>query len=234
MQSNSFRFASVVLVSGMLALAGCSETTTATSTNAGPAARQSDQTRTEEVKKVQPSSEEAARARATRTGEVYLLRGLMDVFSRGMDVMQAKLTRAGVYAVVTNHSNWQDLAADIVKRSEAKDVSYPIIILGHSLGGNDAPKMANYLGKRGIKVSYVVTFDPTEPIYVGKNVARVVNFYLPNGKGNSVRKGSGFNGTMKNVSMAKHEDITHTTIEKNARLQADVIGRIMGLTKKKR
>ena len=222
------------MASGMLALAGCSETSTGSSTNAGPIARQADPVKAEPVKKVERSSDEDARARATRTGEVYLLRGLMDIFSRGMDVMGAKLNRAGVYAKVDSYTNWQEIAADIVKRSKTNDISYPIVIMGHSLGGNDAPKMATYLGQRGIKVAYVVTFDPTESHSVGKNVGRVVNFYLPHDKNNRISKGAGFSGSLQNISMAGHEDITHTTIEKNVKLQNDVIGRIMSMTKKKR
>ncbi|MCG6857790.1 MAG: hypothetical protein LJE67_06960 [Salaquimonas sp.] len=233
MPSKPFRFASVVLVSALLALTGCSST--ATSTNAGSTARPADPVQSAKtVKKVERFNEVAKRARATRTGEVYLLRGLMDIFSRGMDVMGAKLNRAGVYAMVDSYTNWQEIANVIVKRSRQGDLSYPIVIMGHSLGGNDAPKMATYLGQRGIKVAYVVTFDPTESPYVGKNISRVINFYLPHDKNNRIRKGSGFNGTLKNISMAGHEEITHTTIEKNVKLQNEVIGRIMSMTKKKR
>ncbi|MCB1417403.1 MAG: hypothetical protein KDJ64_13445, partial [Nitratireductor sp.] len=170
------------------------------------------------------------RARASRTGEVYLLRGLMDIFSRGMDVMGAKLNRAGVYAMVTNHSNWEEIGRDIVRRSKTKDVSYPIVIMGHSLGGNDAPKLANYLGRRGIKVSYVVTFDPTRRGYFGKNVGRVVNFYLTHDDDNRLYKSAGFTGTLQNISMDGKDGITHTSIEKNSRIQNDVIGRIMSMT----
>ncbi|MCB1454914.1 MAG: hypothetical protein KDJ51_01245, partial [Nitratireductor sp.] len=108
---------------------------------------------------------------------------------------------------------------------------YPVVIMGHSLGANDASKMATYLGERGVKVSYVVTFDPTETGYVGKNVDKVVNYYLPNGK-NVVRKGAGFTGRLENISMAGREEITHTTIEKNVGLQSRAIGYIMSITKK--
>ena len=230
MPSKTLQFASIFLVSGMLALAGCSST--ATSTSGGVSARTADPVKT--ARTAERFDEAEARASATRTGEVYLLRGLADVFSRGMDVMGAKLNRSGVYAMVDSYANWQEIADIIVKRSKKGDLSYPIVIMGHSLGGNDAHKMASYLGQRGIKVSYVVTFDPTRPGYVGKNVDRVVNFYLPNDEGNTVRKAAGFTGSLQNISMAGHDDITHTTIEKNVKLQNDVIGRIMSMTKKKR
>lgn len=158
------------------------------------------------------------------------MRGLMDIFSRGMDEMAVKINRAGVYAVSTSYTRWQELAEDIVRRDKAKQVSYPIIIMGHSLGANDASKLASYLGNRGVKVSYVVMFDPTEPGYVGKNVGKVVNYYIPNGD-NRVYKGNGFTGTLQNVSVANREEITHTTIEKNRELQNRVIGQAIALTK---
>ncbi len=216
------RFASLVALSGALALSACSST--GSSTSAGGA-------RSEDPVKV-VTTQNSPEASARRTGEVYLMRGLMDIFSRGMDVMAAKINRAGVYAVSTSYTEWQALADRIIARDKAKQVSYPIVIMGHSLGANDASKMATYLGNRGIKVSYVVMFDPTEPGYIGKNVGTVVNYYIPNGD-NRVYKGSGFSGSLSNVSMGGREEITHTTIEKNNALQSRVIGHVMSITKTK-
>lgn len=204
-----------------LTLAGCS---TGASSSAG-GGRIEDPARKVASVEVSPSS-------PTRTGEVYLMRGLMDIFSRGMDQMAVKLNRAGVYAVSYSYQDWKPMADQILARQARKDLSYPVIIMGHSLGANDASKMATYLGARGVKVSYVVTFDPTDPGYFGKNVDKVVNYYLPNGD-NRVYKGSGFKGSLQNISMAADEDITHTTIEKNAGLQARVIGNILEMTKPK-
>ena len=173
--------------------------------------------------------------RITRTGEIYLLRGLANVFSRGMDTMGAKMVRKGLDARVFNHAAWQELANNIVARSRVKRVSYPIIIMGHSLGGNAAVKMAKYLVDRGIRVQYVVAFDPTVTTSVGKNVSRVINFYLPNDRNsNVVKKSRGFRGTVKNINMTGVRNITHTTIEKDTKLQSQVINRTFSYTKKSR
>jgi hypothetical protein len=173
--------------------------------------------------------------RVTRTGEVYLLRGLANVFSRGMDTMGAKMVRRGLDARVYNHAAWRELADNIVARKKLKEVSYPIVIMGHSLGANASMQMAKYLGDRGVKVSYVVGFDPTVTTSVGKNVDRVINFYLPNdSNSNIVRKAPGFRGTMKNINVRGVRGVTHTTIEKDAKFHADVIGRTLSLTKKRR
>ena len=213
-----------LLLCSTLAVAGCSSTATSTSNAAAG--------RTEDpVRRV--SAVEQQRAAAKRTGEIYLMRGLMDVFSRGIDQMAVMMRREGLYAVDTSYVEWENIGQDIVRRAKSKDVSYPIVIIGHSLGANDATKLANYLGERDIKVELVVTFDPTEPGYVGKNVDQVVNYYLPN-ENNIVYKRSGFRGRIANVDMSDNEDITHTTIEKNPGLQAKTIGRVMKLTRRKR
>ena len=90
--------------------------------------------------------------------------------------------------------------------------------------------MANYLGSKGIKVSLVVTFDPTEPRSVGKNVGTVINYYLPNGK-NTIRRGAGFKGKLSNVNVSAIPEIKHTNVEKNSRLQVRSIEKVMKITR---
>ncbi len=175
------------------------------------------------------------KGKITRTGEVYLLRGLANVFSRGMDAMGAKMVRAGLDARVYNHSSWRALADNIIARNKKKQVSYPIVIMGHSLGGNASALMAKYLGENNIKVQYVVAFDPTVTTYVGKNINRVINFYLPNdSNSNVVKKAPGFRGALKNINVRGVRGLTHTTIEKDSNFHNQVINRTLSYTKKRR
>jgi HAMP domain-containing protein len=175
------------------------------------------------------------KGKITRTGEVYLLRGLANVFSRGMDTMGAKMIRAGLDARVYNHSVWRSLADNIIARNKRKQVSYPIIIMGHSLGGNASAQMAKYLGDNNIKVQYVVAFDPTVTTYVGKNINRVINFYLPNdSNSNVVKRSPGFKGALKNINVRGVRGVTHTTIEKDSNFHNQVINRTLSYTKKRR
>ncbi|MFZ1813502.1 MAG: thioesterase domain-containing protein [Rhizobiaceae bacterium] len=222
-QAFTTRFIAAASIAGLLAISGCSST--GTSTNAGSSGRG------DPVQTASRVIDYGPKATATRTGEVYLMRGLADVFSRGMDVMAAKLNRAGVFAYSGSYSDWHEMADTIIARNKRKEVSYPVVIMGHSLGANDASKMATYLGANGVHISYVVMFDPTVPGRVGKNIDKVVNYYIPN-EDNRVYKGAGFTGTLQNISMANKEDITHTTIEKNPRLQGTVISNIMSITKR--
>lgn len=224
--NDRLRLALIPAACAMLALAGCSSTGSSSSAGAtGKTARDD-----KPLHQVERYTDDGLKSSARRTGEVYLLRGLMDVFSRGMDEMAVKLNRAGVYAISTSYSNWREIADEIVARNARGQVSHPVIIMGHSLGGNDAPKMASYLGQRGIKVPYVVTFDPTEPVHVGKNVGKVVNYYLPNDN-NRIYRGAGFTGTLDNVNVASMRDVTHTTVEKNRLLQSRAIATVMGMTR---
>lgn len=175
------------------------------------------------------------RGKVTRTGEIYLLRGLANVFSRGMDALGAKMVRKGLDARVYNHAAWRELADNILLRAKRKQVSYPIVIMGHSLGANAAANMAKYLGDKGVKVSYVVAFDPTVPTRVGKNVGRVINYYLPkDDNSNAIKRAPGFRGTLKNIDVRGIRNISHMNVEKDTKFHADVIKRTLTYTKKRR
>jgi hypothetical protein len=237
MAANRSRLFLAFAACAALALAGCSSSGSSTSTGGAETVKADPRAATksrsdEPIHKVERFTVHADIARASRTGEVYLLRGLMDIFSRGMDEMAAKINRAGVYALSTSYSNWREIADEIIARNGRGEVSHPVIIMGHSLGGNDAPKMATYLGRRGVRVAYVATFDPTEPSYVGKNIGKVVNYYLPNDN-NRVYRSAGFTGTLDNVNVTRM-GVSHTTIEKSPSLQNRAISQVMALTKPRR
>lgn len=175
------------------------------------------------------------KGKVSRSGEVYLLRGLANVFSRGMDTLGAKMVRAGLDARVYNHAAWRELADNIVARAKKKQVSYPIVIMGHSLGANASTMMAKYLGDRGVRVEYVVQFDPTVTTFVGKNVKRVINFYLPlEDNRNVVKRAPGFKGVMKNINVRGVRNLKHTTVEKDANFHSQVLKRTLSYTKKLR
>lgn len=220
------KIATALILVTTLALTGCSST--ASSSSNSPNGKIS-----EGQAKAKPVAATVTRSKShvSRSGEVYLMRGLLDVFSRGMDTLAGRMRAKGFDAISYNHSNWMPYAEDIVARAKRKQVSYPIIIMGHSLGGNEAPKMANYLGARGIKTSLVVAFDPTEHQVVGKNVKTVINYYLPNGR-NTFDKSFGFKGSLKNINVSHIPNIEHTNVEKNTGLQNKSIARAMKLSRK--
>lgn len=166
------------------------------------------------------------------SGEVYLLRGLANVFSTGLDVMNDKFKRRGVNSRVDNHATWEGYAKDILARSKTGDVSYPIVIMGHSLGGNASVQMAKFLGDNGVPVSYVVAFDPTITTTVGPNVTEVVNYYLPNkadgNETNIVKEEPGSPAKVTNIN-ATPIGVDHFNIEKNDQLQVRVMTKAISL-----
>src|ERR1700752_1729330 len=82
---------------------------------------------------------------AQSRAHVYLLRGLMNIFSLGMDTLATELSRRGVYTTVDNHADWQSLADGAAARYKA-GTEGPIILIGHSLGADAVMEMADYLG----------------------------------------------------------------------------------------
>ena len=78
---------------------------------------------------------------------VYLLRGLMNIFSLGMDTLAEKIQRRGIYATIHNYAEWQTLADQAAAAYHAGKEG-PIIIVGHSLGADAVMEMSAYLPKR--------------------------------------------------------------------------------------
>lgn len=176
-----------------------------------------------------------SKRRVRRSGEVYLMRGLADVFSRGIDRMAKDMRGRGFDAVNFSYKHWRPVADNIVARNGRKKVSYPIIIMGHSLGANESSKFANYLASRGVRVSLVVAFDPVETGHVGKQIGEVINYYLPKKRAdNRILAQDGFDGKLENIDVTVDDAITHTNVEKNAEFQSNSIGKALALTKVKK
>ena len=182
------------------------------------------------------NAENGVKISVTRTGEIHLFRGLANVFSDGINVIGARMQRNGIDARVYNHSHWRSVTEDIIARSKRfGGVSYPIVIMGHSLGGNASVQMAKYLGDRGIKVAKVVAFDPTITTYVGQNVGDVRNYYIPKKDDeNAVRKEAGYTGRLENIDMTVREGVDHFNIEKQPDIQIKLVKETLALTKQKR
>ena len=114
------------------------------------------------------------------------------LFSQGMNQMTKKLRRRGIRATSHSNGDWRGLATSIIKRAKRGKVSYPIIIVGHSLGGVEAPNFANALAKGGVKVGLVIGLDPgfANPVPFGPGIAKVINYKIPSG--HNYRRSRGF------------------------------------------
>ena len=94
---------------------------------------------------------------------VYLMRGLMNVFSLGMDQLAVIIARHGIEASVHNHAEADAVVSEIAARYSAGDRG-PIILIGHSLGADAVMIMAQSLDRVGIPVALVVPFDGTDSV----------------------------------------------------------------------
>ncbi len=167
----------------------------------------------------------------TKPGEVYFLRGLANIFSLGLDAFAKEVTELGVENCVFNHSHWQAVVNDIVERSYQNQISEPIIIIGHSLGANIAPKMATAIGRHNIPVYYVAMLDPVEPTRVGENVKEITNYYIPKSKDTLLRPTSAFTGELQNENLRYWRDgFDHFNIDEKRSLRSVMKKRIVELT----
>ena len=163
--------------------------------------------------------------------QVDLLRGLADIFSRGMDTLTDKLNRQGYSARVYSTNGWQSVARRIADKYSRghKDI---VVIIGHSLGANATFDIASALDKQNIPVELIVTFDATNPQPVPKNVLHFVNFYQNNGVGRKVTAGPGFQGALTNLDLTADRSLSHVTIDKSDRLHSHVMAKIAEIVDK--
>jgi hypothetical protein len=178
----------------------------------------------------QSAQEKAATASSSQV-QVDLLRGLADIFSRGMDTLTERLNRQGYSARVYSTQGWQSVAHRVADKYSRGHKNI-VVIIGHSLGANATFDIANYLNQQNIPIELIVTFDATRPQPVPKNVLHLVNFFQENGFGKQVSPGPDFKGELTNIDLTADTGLSHTTIEKSPRLHMMVMNKIEEVVKK--
>lgn len=169
----------------------------------------------------------ATRGRRGGRPQVYLLRGLANIFSTGLDEIGRKLRAAGVDAHVEGYSAWRSALNTIVADRQKFGPS-PVVLVGHSLGANAIIMLAQALEKRGIRVDYMASFAATSPKPLPPNIKRVVNFYFSSHSwGEALTKSPGFRGKLENRDLSRDRQVNHFNIEKQARLQDEVVSGIL-------
>jgi pimeloyl-ACP methyl ester carboxylesterase len=155
---------------------------------------------------------------------VYLMRGLLNIFSLGMDELAAKIESHGIAAAVYNHTLADAVVNQITAQYRAGDHG-PIILVGHSLGADAVMMMAQTLNRNDVPVALVVPFDGTGSYAAPKNVACVLN--LTQRQYAYMRPGAGFHGRLSNVDVSNDASIDHFTIDKSSRLQAEALNSVL-------
>jgi len=110
-------------------------------------------------------------------GHVFLVRGLMDVFSLGLNEVSDDLVAKGYDAQVISGVTRGDLAKKIADAYDQGNLSTPIVVVGHSYGADDATRLTRKLNDRDVPVDKLILLDPTTPPTVPSNVAYCINIY---------------------------------------------------------
>jgi hypothetical protein len=157
-------------------------------------------------------------------GRVVLFRGLLNLFSTGIDVLAASLRQAGWSATTHNHSAWRGLADRTAAEARDGGLPRPLVVIGHSFGADAAILFTGRLGARGIATDLLVTFDPSWVLAVPRGPRRVLNFHQDrDGYSRRLQPENGFDGTIENRLVNGH---SHLSIEKDLALHRLVLDRL--------
>jgi hypothetical protein len=158
-----------------------------------------------------------------------MMRGLLGIFSLGIDSLAAKLRAQGYDPQIYGWDQWGSIASEILAQNRAGDTGQ-IILIGHSLGSNSTVEVANAVRQSDIPVDLIVTFDITQPLQVPRNVLRFINFYQNNGFGQPAVAGYGFAGDLQNINLTNDTSIDHGNIDEIPRLQQAVVDKVLEIT----
>ncbi len=111
--------------------------------------------------------------------KVFLLRGVDDIYSLGLNYLADRLSTEGVETHVVNHLNWPVFANAILATHESTPFAGSIVLVGHSYGADDSIHIADYLRPHGINVELLILLDATIPPPVPSNVDRCLHLYQP-------------------------------------------------------
>ena len=121
--------------------------------------------------------EMSSRAEQNLPGDVYLLKGLFNIFSLGMDDIGENLQKKGLKAGVYAGPSWRSLAGQIVDIRGQAEQDTLLVISGHSYGADDSIRLARALNEHDVVVDALVLVDPTTPPKIPANVRRCINIY---------------------------------------------------------
>lgn len=118
-----------------------------------------------------------------RPGRILVIRGVLNVFSFGMDSLACKLSQRGYRVDVAPPSMAVVAAAAIQRDCRSDPSSGPLVIIGHSLGGRFCCSIPWKWRDAGMPVKLLVILDSNPQTAVADNVERCVNLYVTNSLG---------------------------------------------------
>jgi pimeloyl-ACP methyl ester carboxylesterase len=136
-------------------------------------------------------------AHTNSPAHVYVLTGFLGFQTRLHGAVN-KVERGKVPVTVGHALEWSSMAASAIADYQSGKVR-SVIIVGYSLGGGNALKMAAQLAEAQVPVALIVTVEPVDVSAVSPNVHRVVNYYLAHGWGSALHGGTNFHGSLRNI-----------------------------------
>lgn len=180
-----------------------------------------------------PVQVQSAAKKPKAAPHVYLFRGFLGVFSRGMDELSEKLRAKGYRTQVLPHGSSRVAVRQIIEESKRRKGRYRVVLVGHSFGANAALAAAARLAEHKVRVELVITYDPSRPGPVSGNVRRYINIYQSeNGHGKALIVPDGkLRRRVKNIDLRSRKDIDnrevgHFNMEEHDKLHAEVIREI--------
>ncbi len=156
---------------------------------------------------------------------VFLLRGVLNIFSLGLDDIAAKLERQGIPVTVANFVSWSSLADRAAAEYRSGKVR-TIILVGHSSGATALPEMVAKLDQLGVPVKLAIGLDSVFRTKLAGHAERYINFYVASGPGEPVTRARDFRGALENVDVQAVPGVGHLSIDKNQIMQQKVISAI--------
>ncbi|MEH2487974.1 hypothetical protein [Bradyrhizobium sp. AZCC 2230] len=171
-----------------------------------------------------PATAKAAPNQAAATTHVYLLRGVLNIFSLGLDTIGARLEAQGIPVTVANFVSWSSLADEAATAYKAGRIK-TIVLVGHSSGATALPDMIAKLNQLGVPVKLAIGLDSVFKTKLSTGAERYINIYIGDGPGEPVRAANGLRGKLDNVDV-RGSGVGHITIDKNEAIQRRVIAEI--------
>lgn len=171
-----------------------------------------------------PTTAKAAPSQAAATTHVYLLRGVLNIFSLGLDTIGARLEAQGIPVTVANFVSWSSLADEAAANYKAGRLK-TIVLVGHSSGATALPDMIAKLNQLGVPVKLAIGLDSVFKTRLSTGAERYINIYIGDGPGEPVRAANGLRGKLDNVDV-RGSGVGHITIDKNEAIQRRVIAEI--------
>lgn len=158
------------------------------------------------------------------TTHVYLLRGVLNIFSLGLDTIGSRLQAQGIPVTVANFVSWSSLADEAATAYKAGRLK-TIVLVGHSSGATALPDMIAKLNHLGVPVKLAIGLDSVFKTKLSTGAERYINIYIGDGPGEPVKAADGFRGKLDNVDV-RSTGAGHVTIDKNEVIQRRVIAEI--------